>query len=466
MARYMPMLESRLSHMVARVGFGLALLLVIAGCSSPTLIRQDPPAPVPSAARPAQPSVTTHVADNEPTEPSAAPQVPDPKPERRLIPREPLQAQFSRGLDFPDCAQLDARATRWLATLRKQRKAFKDDLSKARPLLDLAARHLEEGKLPIAFALLPMIESRYFPHPGKASGPAGIWQLMPVTARGLAVPMIPGYDGRLDFLRSTRAATELLIHLAGQFDHDWRLVNMAFNAGEFRVKKAMRKSKLSPPIASIESLGLSKITLHHLARLEAWACMLEQEPDLLMEDSVEPLMAVSIEAPIRLDFLAFLAGIDIAALRRWNPALRSDRIPALESFQILLPLRSAHRTEAMLSKLPSTSWARWQRVSTLVEPASIHRRYGALADAIIELNEIDGDKVTAKARPLWVPLNRQTTSSPLAKAGAALHTVRAGDSLWKLASQYGIALKGLMQWNGLTAKSILRPGQVLRLRPP
>ncbi len=471
MPRCMAMLDPRRVQNLARSGCGLAVFLLVAGCSSSALRRPDPPTPAPLAAAPRPAEVTTVVADKDRSEPEAAApkQVPDSEPERRLVPREPLQTQFSRGLDFPDCTQLNARATRWLVTLGKQRKAVKEDLSKARPLLDLAARSLEEADLPIAFALLPMIESRYFPHPGRASGPAGMWQLMPVTARGLEVPIIPGYDGRLDFLRSTRAATELLIHLAGQLDRDWRLVNMAFNAGEFRVKNALRKAKLTQPVSTLDSLGLSKITLHHLARLEAWACMLEQEPELLIEDRAEPLIAVSIANPIRLDFLAFLAGIDMAALRRWNPALRSDRTPALESFQILLPSRSADRAEAMLNKLPGTSWSRWQRVSTNISSAAVRRQYGALADAIIELNKIDDGQAATRARPLWLPLSgtdRRPPPSPLAQAGAVVHTVRAGDSLWKLASQYGIALKGLMQWNGLTAKSILRPGQVLRLQPP
>ena len=54
--------------------------------------------------------------------------------------------------------------------------------------------------------------------------------------------MKPGYDGRLSPVDSTRAAVRYLKTLHGMFAGDWRLAVMAYNAGEYRVFGALRRS--------------------------------------------------------------------------------------------------------------------------------------------------------------------------------------------------------------------------------
>ena len=54
--------------------------------------------------------------------------------------------------------------------------------------------------------------------------------------------MRAGYDGRLSPVDSTRAAVRYLKTLHGMFAGDWRLAVMAYNAGEYRVFGALRRS--------------------------------------------------------------------------------------------------------------------------------------------------------------------------------------------------------------------------------
>ncbi len=44
-----------------------------------------------------------------------------------------------------------------------------------------------------------------------------------------------------------------------------------------------------------------------------------------------------------------------------------------------------------------------------------------------------------------------------------VHTVQRGDSLWKIANKYKVKMNDLKRWNNLTSKSILQPGQKLKL---
>ncbi len=48
---------------------------------------------------------------------------------------------------------------------------------------------------------------------------------------------------------------------------------------------------------------------------------------------------------------------------------------------------------------------------------------------------------------------------------ARTHTVRRGDSLSRIAHRYEVPLEQIFSVNGLSAKSVIRPGQVIRLDP-
>ncbi|MFZ1391927.1 MAG: transglycosylase SLT domain-containing protein, partial [Dokdonella sp.] len=102
----------------------------------------------------------------------------------------------------------------------------------AMPFLQIVVDEIERRGLPGEIALLPYVESRYQQLPGKAGGPAGMWQLMAPTARGHGVHVSATYDGRLDPFESTRAALDLIERLDREFA-DWRLASMAYNAGEY-----------------------------------------------------------------------------------------------------------------------------------------------------------------------------------------------------------------------------------------
>ena len=49
-------------------------------------------------------------------------------------------------------------------------------------------------------------------------------------------------------------------------------------------------------------------------------------------------------------------------------------------------------------------------------------------------------------------------------SGSGTHTVRRGDSLWKIANRYGTSVKRLCNLNGISSRSTLYPGMKLRVR--
>ncbi|WP_053482388.1 NlpC/P60 family protein [Lysinibacillus sp. FJAT-14745] len=59
-------------------------------------------------------------------------------------------------------------------------------------------------------------------------------------------------------------------------------------------------------------------------------------------------------------------------------------------------------------------------------------------------------------------LSSSVLFSTIDTASAATHTVKSGDSLWKIANQYGVTYQTLMKWNNLSSSTI-RVGQKLNL---
>ncbi len=295
--------------------------------------------------------------------PDAARSPPEIEVENAPPPEADLWARLRANFSFVECEpRKSMRAS--LRGFTAHPEAFERMLDNAAPQLDYVTRRLAEADIPAEFALLPMVESRYviFPKRAGSRGPAGPWQLMPRTARAFGLKVDRNHDERLELVASTAAAIRLLKSLHNQFD-DWVLVNLAFNAGDGRVRGALRRAGgwHGDPYA----LPLSPITRAHFSRLRALVCICT-EPERY--------------------------GLSL-------PAPPTTQLHALSASQ--------------------------------------------------DRNEAEGSEQTIQ--PPTIP---------------ATHVVARGESLWRVAQRYSVALDKLRHWNALGTKSLLQPGQILRLTAP
>lgn len=84
---------------------------------------------------------------------------------------------------------------------------------------------------------------------------------------------------------------------------------------------------------------------------------------------------------------------------------------------------------------------------------SIARKYNTTVDTLKTLNNITSDTLSV-GQTLKVPSGESGTNRT--------YTVRDGDSLWKIANQYGTTVSKIRELNGLSTND-LRIGQVLRI---
>lgn len=380
----------------------------------------------------------------------------DADPEALLTPsgtrngREIYQ-RFREGLADPAC-KADA-STRWKAHFAHAPKQLSAGNGDVLPLFGYVVDAVRAAHLPTEYALIPFVESGYKPGARSPQGPAGLWQMIAITARNHKVPMRAGYDGRLSPVDSTAAAVRYLKTLHGMFAGDWRLTVMAYNAGEYRVLGALKRGGQVARNATPETLpGLSPITQAYVRKLHALSCLLEQADDReewlhSLDRPVPRLQAVTVpEGVTDIAGWARRNGQDPARLQRLNPAYVGGRLS-----------RADGKPARLLAVDPAGD-------ATPESTAS-----GALDSGI---ERTDGNSSIMPATfPVAVALDaagargvaKDGESEPSSSADGTprRHTVVRGDSPWKIANRYGIRVADLRQRNRLDAASVLRPGTVL-----
>lgn len=331
--------------------------------------------------------------------------------------------RFREHLADPTC-EGDAVSARWRQHFAAAPKKLSNPGSDVLPLFGYVVDALIEADLPTEFALIPFVESGYQPGARSASGPAGLWQFIAITARNHQVPVKAGYDGRLSPVDSTRAAVRYLKTLHGMFAGDWRLAVMAYNAGEYRLLQSLRRSGQNARNARpAELVGLSGITYAYVRKLHALSCLMEQADDReewlrAMDRPVPVLTAQSWPDGVGdLDAWARRGGLDAAVLKRMNPVFAQGRAG------------NGGRDRRVLAPTP-----------------------GAALPMLADI----ADAGAAAAMPALV-------APPADAAQPRTHLVARGDSLSVIARKYGVRLDDLRRRNGLGAKSVIKPGMVLKV---
>ena len=104
---------------------------------------------------------------------------------------------------------------------------------------------------------------------------------------------------------------------------------------------------------------------------------------------------------------------------------------------------------------------------------AVARRSGMSVNTLARMNGMQpGDTLRAgqKLRLTTTPANTRTklATSSSASSDAAdrpvTHTVRKGDTLSAIARLYQVTVNQIASWNGLTARSLIKPGQKLTIR--
>lgn len=125
---------------------------------------------------------------------------------------------------------------------------------------------MEAADVPKELIVLPAIESSFNPYAVSHAGATGMWQFMRGTAKDMGL-IQQGVDKRKNWKASTIAAAKYLKWLAEEeFDGDYELAILAYNAGVGKVKNAIKKFKTRDPWRLIQYSYFSKESRDYLPK--------------------------------------------------------------------------------------------------------------------------------------------------------------------------------------------------------
>lgn len=207
---------------------------------------------------------------------------------------------------------------------------------KIRRALSLSTRYLpyikpvlEEYGLPKELAYLCIIESGYHLSARSHAGAVGMWQMIRATSRRFDLVTDNWVDDRLDFIRSTEGAARFFLYLKERFDN-WDCVLAAYNAGEGRVKKAIRIARRQNLSTDFRNLSLPRETKIYVPAFYAVLLIaLQPERYGIFPDYKQPLDFFEIKLPggVPLATVSKHLGCNLNDLRQLNPSILRDRVP-------------------------------------------------------------------------------------------------------------------------------------------
>lgn len=265
---------------------------------------------------------------------------------------------------------------------------------------------LERRGMPSELALLPMVESSYNPKAMSPARAAGLWQFIPSTGRSYGLSQSWWEDNRRDVISSTGAALDYLSYLFNLMG-DWHLALASYNWGEGSVGRAIAKNQAQGLPTGYDDIRMPAETKNYVPRLQAIKNIL-RDPQIVAQLGLPVLPnrpyfeSVAVYGKhIDLDTVAKLANISVDEVKALNP---EHARPVMKVETINLPKERVSQFKSNLN-------------------------------------------------------NHQELEKPLSRWGS--YTVQPGEKPERIADRFNMSLTQLQEANGISLKSLGKPGQPL-----
>jgi len=388
-----------------------------------------------------------------------------------------------RVLEYLEFFQLDARDRFeiWLSRLGRYEGMIRE--------------RLRAKGLPEDLVYLTLIESGLSNTAVSRARAVGMWQFMAPTGRGYGLQIDAWVDERRDPFKATDAAVSHLEDLVQRLGSVY-LAAAAYNAGAGRIERELRRL---PGASESDTVGdftffqiadrrnLRRETRDYVPKLIA-AALIAKQPGRYGFTGIQrlpPLVFDEVTVPdaTGLDVLSRLADTTVAALLELNPQFVRGITPPGRGVIVRVPRGTGARVAERYADLPinervtfvdhyvttgqtlSGIAQRYKVTVTMLQGANPHLKAHALRIGQRIIVPMSGRVVprAAWSTPPEQHVRRVATRSSYAGSGNTRHRVAPGETASAIARRHGIGLAALLDANDLTMRSIIRPGDVLRI---
>ncbi len=356
------------------------------------------------------------------------------------------------------------------------RDFFQSALTRSGRYTALMSRILLEEGLPQDLIYLPLIESGYKTNAYSWAAAVGPWQFISGTGKQYGLYRNWWYDERRDFEKSTRAAARYLTFLYNRYN-DWYLALAAYNAGEGRIDRAIKREGTTD---YFRFRSLARETKDYVPLFLA-ALIIGKNPEKYGFQSYyeDPLdfETVTIDRAVDLRDVARSLGTTHEYLLQLNPELlRNITPPGVGAYRLRIPVNSQSVFWAAYSSFeePKVSGMEKHTIRRGETMASIAKKYGISSKSLAAANNMSTKSKLIAGRTLMVPIRNPelARTTPKAKsstkkstaATGEIYTVKKGDNLWEIADRNGTTVNELRRLNGLGPYAELQVGQKIKVR--
>ena len=352
--------------------------------------------------------------------------------------------------------------------------------NRAQRYLPYIRAELERRGMPMEIALLPIVESAYDPFAYSHGRAAGLWQMIPGTARRFGVKQNWWYDGRRDIVDSTRAALDYLEYLHELNDGDWLNAIASYNSGEGNVLRAVRRNNAAGKPIDFWHLSVPKETSAYVPKLLALADIVRSPEKYQLTLPVVPdeeqFVVAEIESQLDLALAAELAGVDVDTVYAYNPGYNRWSTDPAGPHSLVMPIDVAEKFSAALANVPANERVRWKRhkIGNGETISEIAEQYRTTMSSIRAANNLRGNTIRA-GQHLMIPVSTKPLEEYSQSADARLartqgkerngnkfeHVVARGDSFWTISQHYKVTTRQLASWNGMAPGDTLSIGKKL-----
>ena len=358
--------------------------------------------------------------------------------------------------------------------IKKYEKWYKDRpeymdrmLNRSEKYLFHVLEQVELRGMPTEIALLPMIESAYNPLAKSRMKAMGMWQFIPSTGKIYGLKQNWWKDDRRNVIDSTTAALDYLEKLYGMFG-SWELALAAYNAGEGRVGRSIKKNKkLKKPI-DYYNIRLPRETRNYVPKLLAIKNIITnpEKYNLYINDIADRPYFASIPLPkeIDTDLIAEFSEIPMEEFQLLNaqhkrPLMRSEHY----SQEVLLPINAIqtfHSNMAINDK-PLVSWKTY-RPKPGEKVSQVAKKFGIKTNLLAKVNQISSRKRFRKNSIVLIPSGDASNTKFLLNkdslfnySSIVTHRISPGETLSHIADNYKMSLRDLMEFNELKSTKII-----------
>jgi len=307
-----------------------------------------------------------------------------------------------------------------------ERKAFEESYRRSGLYREMILEELRKERLPEQLSWIPLIESAFRPRALSRARALGMWQFIRSTGYRYGLKQDKYVDERMDPAKATRAAIQYMIELHDMFG-DWTAAIAAYNCGEAQVQRVMRAQKVEYFDSFWDIFAnLPFETARHVPRFIATLLIVGDPVKYGFElPAPEPPLqfeTIQVNAAVKLATLSLNLGLDPAVLVSLNSELRHDSTPNYP-YDLRVPAGYGEKCLACISSLPQYIPPDVVTDRYTVRPGdnlgAIARRYRTSVDALVRLNGLKSRTLIYPGQVLRVPSRGGVETAPPAPAAAA-----------------------------------------------